>query len=334
MPLPRVATTALASRLPTRVKRGTKAAAALLLVVSIVGSALAAEAPAHSRQKDVVYGRKHGVALTMDVFTPQKNPNGAAAVFVVSGGWVSAHEFIDFAGPGFLHELLGRGYTVFAVVHGSQPKYTIPEILQDMHRAVRFIRHNAKEYKIDPDRIGIYGGSAGGHLSLMQATAGDNGDAAAKDPVERASSRVQAVACFYPPTDFLNYGKAGEVALGSGVLSGFKAPFDFHELDPKSRTFVPVTDEARRAEIGRKISPVNHVSKDDPPTLIIHGDADTLVPIQQAETMVKKLTEAGAEAKLVTKPGAAHGWADQAKDMVLIGDWFDAHLNKPGAAGK
>ena len=73
---------------------------------------------------------------------------------------------------------------------------------------------------------------------------------------------------------------------------------------------------------------MNHVSGDDPPTLIIHGDADTLVPIQQAEVMVKKLAGAGVEAKLVTKPGAAHGWADQAKDMALIGDWFDAHIGK------
>ena len=313
----------------SRAVRTLTACVAVALVLCVgAGAAGAADAPAHSRQKDVVYGRKHGVALTMDVFTPEKDANGAAAVFVVSGGWVSAHEFIDFAGPGFLHELLVRGYTVFAVVHGSQPKYTIPEILQDVHRAVRFVRHNAKEYKIDPDRIGIYGGSAGGHLSLMQATAGDNGDAAAKDPVERASSRVQAVACFYPPTDFLNYGKAGEVALGRGVLSGFKAPFDFQELDPKSRTFVPVTDEAKVLEIGRKISPVNHVSGDDPPTLIIHGDADKLVPIQQAEVIVKKLTEAGVEAELVRKAGAGHGWADQAKDMVLIAEWFDVHLGK------
>ena len=318
-----------------RDKRGAGSVLALVAILCAGAvDARGADAQAHSRQKDVVYGRKHGVALTMDVFTPEKNANGAAAVFVVSGGWVSAHEFIDFAGPGFLHELLGRGYTVFAVVHGSQPKYTIPEILQDLHRAVRFVRHNAAAYKIDPDRVGIYGGSAGGHLSLMQATAGDNGDAAAKDPVERASSRVQAVACFYPPTDFLNYGKEGEVALGRGVLSGFAAPFDFHELDPKSKTFVPVRDEAKVLEIGRKISPVNHASGDDPPTLIIHGDADKLVPIQQAETMVKKLSEAGVEAKLVTKAGAAHGWPDQAKDMVLIADWFDAHLKKPGAERK
>src|SRR4030095_5411507 len=108
----------------------------------------------------------------------------------------------------------------------------------------------------------------------------------AKDEIDRASSRVQAVACFFPPTDFLNYGKPGENALGRGILKDFSAPFAFQELDPKRGrfgSFVPITDENKILEIGRQISPINHVSSDDPPTLIIHGDKDTLVPIQQAE---------------------------------------------------
>ena len=133
-------------------------------------------------------------------------------------------------------EFIRRGYTIFAVVHGSQPKYTIPEILLDMHRAVRYVRHNAKQYDVDPGRIGIYGGSAGGHLSLMQGTAGNAGNPTAVDPVERASSRVQAVACFFPPTDFLNYGKEGQEALGAGILKNFRAPFDFRRLDGKTRS--------------------------------------------------------------------------------------------------
>ena len=303
-----------------------------LLLVGFAATATAADESPFTRKQDVVYGRKHGVALTLDVFTPKSRPNGAAAVFVVSGGWFSAHEFLDAAGPGFINELSRRGYTVFGVVHGSQPKFTIPEIVLDMHRAVRFIRHHAAHYGVDPNRIGIYGASAGGHLSLMQGLAGDAGDPNAKDPVDRASSRVQAVACFYPPTDFLNYGKEGEVALGRGVLSGFKAPFDFHELDKKANVFVPVTDEQKVLEIGRRISPITHATGDDPPTLIIHGDADKLVPIQQAEILVKKLADAGVEAKLVTKPGAAHGWPNQAKDLAIIADWFDGHLKtkQPG----
>ena len=283
--------------------------------------------PAVDRKVDVVYGRKFGTALTMDVFTPKANTNGAAVVFVVSGGWFSTHDAINL---GFISELLNRGYTVFAVVHGSQPRFTIPEIVSDMNRAVRFIRFHAKEYHIDPDRIGITGASAGGHLSLMQGTAGDTGDKNAKDPVDQTSSRVQAVGCFFPPTDFLNYGKPGEIAIGCGVLKGFKPPFDFHEQDPNTKNFVRITDLGKILEIGRQISPVYHVSSDDPPTLIIHGDADLLVPIQQAQLILDKLKSSGVETKLVVKNGAQHGWPDLLKDTVTIADWFDAHLKAHG----
>jgi acetyl esterase/lipase len=229
---------------------------------------------------------------------------------------------------------LQRGYTVFAVVHGSQPKFAIPEMLEDLNRAVRYIRYHARDYHIDPDRIGINGGSAGGHLALMQGTAGTAGDPKAKDPVDRVSSRVQAVACFFPPTDFLNYGKPGEIALGCGVLKDFKAPFDFHEFDPAKKAFVPITDVGKIIEIGRQISPITHVTPDDPPTLIIHGDKDFLVPIQQAEIIIDKLKAAGVETKLVVKKGEAHGWKDWQKDMATIADWFDAHLKAKTAASR
>jgi acetyl esterase/lipase len=276
-------------------------------------------------RKEVIYGRKDGSALTMDVFTPKKGANGVAVISVISGGWFSSHAAIN---PGVISVFLKRGYTVFAVVHGSQPRYTIPEILPDIQRAVRFIRHHAKDHQIDPDRIGITGGSAGGHLSLMQGTAGDLGNKDAKDPVDKASSRVQAVACFFPPTDFLNYGEKGKDAIGRGVLANFRAPFDFRQFDPKTRAFERITDEDKILEIGRAISPINHVSSDDPPTLIIHGDADKLVPIQQAETMVAKLKEAGVTAELVVRKGAGHGWKDIVNDVGLFADWFDKHLQK------
>jgi acetyl esterase/lipase len=279
----------------------------------------------HTRTGDVIYGRKDGTALTMDIFTPKKNASGAAVIWVISGGWFSSHAQIL---PGGAEPFLERGYTVFAVVHGSQPRFTIPEILQDMHRAVRFIRTNAKTYKIDPERIGITGGSAGGHLSLMQGTAGTLGDPKAKDPLERTSSRVQAVACFFPPTDFLNYGEKGKDAIGRGTLAAFKAPFDFKVYDQKTRAFERITDESKILEIGRVISPINHVSSDDPPILIIHGDKDFLVPIQQAQTFVAKMKDVGAVAELVVRKDAAHGWKGIEKDRTLFADWFDKHLKK------
>jgi len=125
---------------------------------------------------------------------------------VVSGGWVSSHEQIN---PGIAKFFTDRGQTVFEVVHGTQPKFTIPEIVQDIQRSVRFIRTHAAEYGVDPNRLGISGASSGGHLSLMTAALGKDGSPDAKDPVDRASSRIQAVACFFPPTDFLNYGQEG-----------------------------------------------------------------------------------------------------------------------------
>lgn len=297
--------------------------AVALALIAAHARFVAAQDVAFERQEDVIYGRKDGLAMTMDVFTPKEKQNGAAIIFCVSGGWFSSHDAIS---PGFVQEFLNRGYTVFAVVHGSQPKYTNVEAVSDMNRAVRFIRAHAKDYGVDPARFGITGASAGGHLSLMIGMAGSAGNPDSKDPVDRESSRVQAVACFFPPTDFLNYGKPGENAMGRGVLKDFRAPFDYQVYDQEKREFVEITDEKRLDEIGHEISPVYHASADDPPTLIIHGDADLLVPIQQGRLAIDKLKEAGVEAELVTKPGAAHGWPGMEKDLNTIADWFDKYL--------
>ncbi len=298
------------------------------MVLLLGGGVADDEASAHTRTEDVIYGRKFGTALTLDVFQPKQGATGAAAIAVISGGWYSDHRGINAVS---FQELLGRGYTVFAVVHGSNPKFTIPEVVEDMNRAVRFIRHHADDYGINKDKIGIFGFSAGGHLSLMLGTAGTEGKPDAPDPVDRESSRVAAVVAFFPPTDFLNYGREGEDAIGRGVLKDFKSAFDFHRFDNQTKTLVPVTEETEIVEIGKAISPITHVTADDPPTRIIHGDADLLVPIQQAQILVEKMTSTGLTAELITKEGKAHGWPDIGKDLVLIADWFDKYL-QPAAA--
>lgn len=295
------------------------------LVMHLVALAARADEKNYTRVEDVIYGRKYGMALTLDVFTPKEGANGLGVIAVMSGAWYSDHAFIN---PDVFQDLLKRGYTVFPVVHGSNPKFTIPEAISDMHRSVRFIRKHAAEYKVDPERLGIWGASAGGHLSLMQGTAGTEGKADAMDEVERESSRVQAVVAFFPPTDFLNYGKEGTVALGTDVLARFPAPFAFTEFNAPADRVDPVTDPEKVLQIGREISPITHVSADDPPVLLIHGDADKLVPYQQSEILVAKLKEAGVAVELVTKPGAEHGWPDIAQDFTRIGDWFDRHLKE------
>lgn len=276
------------------------------------------------RQRDVIYGRKFGLALTMDVFTPKK-ANGAAVIWVVSGGWFSNPASIN---ANVAKDFLSRGYTVFAVVHGSQPKFTLPEIVEDMHRSVRFIRHHAKKFQIDPDRIGISGGSAGGHLSLMMGTAGGRGNANAKDGVDRESSAVQAVACFFPPTDFLNWSKKGDDISDRKLRAPFTAAVDFHEFDAKAAMYKRVKDKDKMREIAAGVSPITHVKKGSAPALIIHGDKDTLVPIYQAEVIVEKYKEAKVPAKLVVRQGQGHGWKDIQKDVALFADWFDEHLKK------
>src|SRR5690606_17362544 len=149
---------------------------------------------------DVVYGHKFGLAMTFDVFTPNEDANGAAVLFMVSGGWNS-----NWSPPEQLQQmfrpLTDDGFTVFAVRHGSSPKFSIPEAVEDVRRSVRFIRAGAERFAIDPDRIGVFGMSAGGHLSLMLGTTADDGEAQATDPVLRASNRVQAVAAWVAPTD-------------------------------------------------------------------------------------------------------------------------------------
>src|SRR5262245_30824378 len=157
-------------------------AAAAMLILAAPASAQEAN---YTRIDDVIYGRKHGMALTMDIFSPKEKANGKGVIFCVSGGWVSNKPGSGVSG--YFKAFLDRGYVVFAVVHGSQPKFTIPEVLEDMHRAVRFIRHNAKKYNVDPEKLGIAGGSAGGHLSLMQGCAPKPGNPGASDPIERES---------------------------------------------------------------------------------------------------------------------------------------------------
>jgi acetyl esterase/lipase len=285
----------------------------------------AAAEPTFTHTADVIYGRKYGTALTMDVFTPKKNANGAAVLRVISGGWYSDHRGIS---AGAAQPFLDRGFTVFQVVHGSQPRFTVPEAIADMKRAVRYIRYHAKRFHIDPDRIGVTGGSAGGHLSCVLGTANDKGRLNVPDLVERMPCRVAAVACFFPPTDFLNYGAEGKTFLEWKAVAGLKAPFDFQELDPKTHRFERIVDDKKIKDILRQISPIYHVSKDSAPTLIIHGDADKPVPIEQAKSLIARLKEAGVPAELIVKKGAGHGWGDMQKDVPALLDWFDKYLKK------
>ncbi|QDV43711.1 Acetylxylan esterase precursor [Stieleria neptunia] len=255
---------------------------------------------------DVVYGHKSGLAMTMDVFTPTENVNGAGVLFMVSGGWYSRWQPPEQMQDRF-KPLTDKGFTVFAVRHGSSPKFSIPEAVSDVRRSVRFIRKNSDRFQIDPQRLGVYGYSAGGHLSLMLGTASDDGDPAAKDPVDRVSNRVAAVVAFVAPTDLRIMVKDAPDRLDA------YARFPALDLDLK----------AAEAD-----SPLVHVTPDDPPTLLIAGDKDDLVPIEHSRNIQAAFEQADVTSRLIEVAGAGHGFRgeDARRSTASMVEWFQSQL--------
>jgi acetyl esterase/lipase len=268
----------------------------------------------------------------MLVHPPSVTSNARAIIWIVSAGWTSDFNWVPLFKV-LTKPLSDRGYTVFFVMHGSQPKYAVPDAIIDLKRAVKFIRYHASEYGIDPGNIGITGASAGGHLSLMIATTGDDGDPSGKDSVEKVSSRVQAVACFFPPVDLLNWKAPGDNAVIRREIKEFQAPLDFVEWNAQTLHYILITDSVKRTEIGREISPLYFVTSNDPPTLIVHGDADKLVPIFQSRKMIDKLKEFNVPCEFIIKPGADHGfWNDMSDYTKMFADWFDKYLTNNSEA--
>lgn len=261
---------------------------------------------------DVVYGHKDGMALTMDVIKPKANANRAAVIFMVSGGWVSNYvPPSQFAERAPFKELLEKGFTVIALRHGGSPKYVIPEIVADVRRGVRFIRYNAKNWGFDAARIGVFGGSAGGHLSLMIGNASDNGDPKASEDFMKESDRVAAVVALFPPVDLRPITRGPNAPNDGSVGSRYPA-LNFEK------------------EKAGDYSPILFVTPDDPPTLLIHGDADTLVPIINSQSIYDAFKKSNVKTEFVTIPGAGHGFQGEAqtRSNALTIAWFEQALVK------
>ena len=278
----------------------------ILSTVALIATAQACRAEV-TITPDVVYGHKLGLAMTCDVFTPTENANGAAVLFMVSGGWYS-----NWSPPEqlqhFTRPLTDKGFTVFAVRHGSSPRFSIAEAVSDVRHSVRFIRSNAEKFNIDPNRIGVYGMSAGGHLSLMLGTTSDEGDANAKDPVDRISDRVNAVVAYVAPTDLR-------------VMAN-----DAPDRLPAYEKFPALNIDAKTAAVD---SPLLHVTSDDAPTLLLAGDKDDLVPIAHSRNIQAAFEKASVNSRLVEFKGAGHGFQgdDAKKSTEEMVAWFLKHLD-------
>jgi acetyl esterase/lipase len=257
---------------------------------------------------DVVYGHKDGMALTFDVIRPAQ-ANGAGIIFIPTGGWYSPY-FDPKVAVAAGQPLLEKGFTYFVMRHGSAPKYTVPETVADVQRGVRYIRLHAADFGIDPNRLGVYGGSAGGHLTLMLATTGDDGKPDEKDEVLKGSSRVACVVAIFPPTDLRGWTTDPPEEIKKHA--GLKPPLSFS------------------ADLEDDVSPLLHVSEKTSPVLLIHGDMDTLVPISHSQNIVPVLEKAQVEHKLLTIEGAGHGFNPEQQKVVTAAmvDWFVSHLAK------
>jgi acetyl esterase/lipase len=282
----------------------------LVLILTVCAAAQVMAQAQVETIPDVVYGHKDGLAMTFDVIKPKANANGAAVIFMVSGGWVSNYRPPQQAATQF-KDLLDKGFTLIAVRHGSSPKYLIPEIVSDVRRALRFIRYNAKQWGVDPNRMGVFGGSAGGHLALVLGTASDDGDPNAKEDFMKESDRVASVVAYFPPVDLRPLARGLNPPPTGGTLDRFPA-LNFEK------------------EKAADYSPIVHVSPDDPPTLLIHGDKDSLVPVNNSKVVHEAFQKNNVKTQLIIIEGAEHGFRgeDAKRASAAMVAWFEQTLLK------
>ena len=279
---------------------------AVAFVLILIGNPVLAE---YQITPDVVYGRKAGMMLSYDVIQNPERTNGATVMFMASMGWFSGWSppegyVAEKVHDGFEHfpQLVEKGYTLVIVRHGSAPWFKVPDAVADVRLAIRHFKLKAGDFGVDPDRIGIIGGSAGGHLALMLGTSSDDGDQEAKQPVGKVSSRVAAVVAYYPPVD---------LRKRVGPSEQFPA-LDFDE------------------ELADDVSPLLFVTSDDAPTLLIHGREDWLVTPDNSEKIHDALQKSGVTSKLIMyeKVGHAFGGKEGHEASAELIAWFEEHLKK------
>ncbi len=298
----------------------------LMLAIVLVVATFPGHAQTRSEQ-NIVYGMHSGLALLMDVHFPARS-NGRAIVGIPGSGWNMPLGYdavpLKQRGIGVTNwpALMDAGYTVFVINHRATPGFQYPAPVEDAQRAVRFIRANAQRFGINGERIGAFGASSGGHLVAMLGTLDGAGDPNDSDPVNRFSAKVQSVVAIYGVFDL----KGVQTVIGAPALALFLG-------SRPARGGAPLnTAELRRVT---EASPISHVTSDDAPFLLFHGDADQTVPFEQSPQMEAALKSAGVPVSFVAVPGGGHGADFQFKPgdprlPDVIGratKWFDTYLS-------
>jgi acetyl esterase/lipase len=280
-------------------------------------------------ESNVTYGMYSGLALLMDVHHPDA-PNGYGVVFVAGSGWNTP---LEYGAQGlkdgqliYVKRLADAGYTVFTINHRAAPRFQFPAQLDDVQRAVRFIRHNAKQYGIDPNRIGGVGGSSGAHLISLVAMLGAPGISEDADPINREPATLQCLVVRATPTDMK-------------AMSHFTEGRGLPNVVSFLGLALPINDRSNE-KLFAASSPISHVSRSAPPVLLIHGDVDRTVPYQQSVAMEAAMRAVNVPVTLLRIPGGDHGpdfgaagkphpeWPDYMGETV---QWLDRYL-KTGPA--
>ena len=266
--------------------------------------------------RDLVYASVGGRDLLLDVYTPEKKPSKPmpVVVFVHGGGWKNGSKD-RIARP---LPILQHGYVLVSADYRLSGEAIFPAAIKDCKAAVRWVRANAATYRIDPDRLGVWGTSAGGHLVALLGTAWEVKEwDVAHEENAAYSSKPAAVCNWFGPTDFLR-------------MNDFEGRIDHDSSDSPESRFVggPIQDHPHKA---RKANPITYVTPDDPPMLLMHGEKDLSVPYNQSELLHAALQKAGVESTLYQVAGTGHGFRNAMNDtpqslLQMAAEFFDRHL--------
>lgn len=247
--------------------------------------------------RDVAYQQLPGfIPQVFDVYVPATKSPHPLVLYIHGGGWVGGHtrqsaSFENF--PAVLAALAAEGFTVASLEYRLSGEAKFPAQLQDSNAALRFLRANAAKYRIDPKRVGVWGGSAGGHLAALTALTCRN---TVLDPAAASDACVQAAATWYGVFDF-----AGMTATPDGNAAGAK---------------LLGCEGACSAEQIRSVSPVAYIDARDPPFLLIHGDEDKVVPVAQSHLAEAAMRQAGAPVEAIYIPGVDHSFVGATREQT------------------
>lgn len=290
---------------PSSIRRSTKICVALL---TFVGCSLLPTFAAESQIETHEYASPGGIPLTLDLYRPaDSTPTSPVIVFVHGGGWKNGDKTVGRKKAGWLTE---HGFAVASIDFRQTDVAGWPAQINDCYGAVRWLRENGKQLGLDTEHIGAAGTSSGGHLVALMGTR-------AYPENESTTSRIQAVLDWFGPADLLtmppnnvgNGRSAEDVANSNGAL-----------LLRATVREVP--------ELAKDASALYQASADDAAFLIMHGDADPGVPVDQSERLHAALVAAGADSELVILPGAGHGGkAFETSDArATVVEFFNQHL--------